>query len=74
MKEEGQDRPAGEPLPLAEQADPEVETADLLGLGDEAGPVGEASVASEPSASVPELRSLTHPVSRQKPTLVAPIK
>ena len=30
------------------------ETADLLGLGDEAGPVGEASVASEPSASVPE--------------------
>ena len=54
VKEEGQDRPAGEPLPLAEQADPEVETADLLGLGDEAGPVGEASVASEPSASVPE--------------------
>ena len=32
----------------------QVETADLLGLGDEAGPVGEASVASEPSASVPE--------------------
>ena len=54
VKEEGQDRPAGEPLPLAEQADPEAETADLLGLGDEAGPVGEASVASEPSASVPE--------------------
>ena len=54
VKEEGQDRPAGEPSPLAEQADPDTETADLLGLGDEAGPVGEASVASEPSASVPE--------------------
>ena len=54
VKEEGQDRPAGEPSPRVEQADPEVETADLLGLGDEAGPVGEASVASEPSASVPE--------------------
>ena len=54
VKEEGQDRTAGEPLPLAEQADPETETADLLGLGDDPGPVGEASVASEPSASVPE--------------------
>ena len=32
----------------------EAETADLLGLGDDPGPVGEASAASEPSASVPE--------------------
>ena len=38
----------------AEEDEQQVETADLLGLGDEAGPVGEASVASEPSASVPE--------------------
>ena len=37
-----------------EEAEQQVETADLLGLGDEAGQVGEASVASEPSASVPE--------------------
>ena len=37
-----------------ESTEQQVETADLLGLGDEAGPVGEASVASEPSASVPE--------------------
>ena len=37
-----------------EEADHQAETTDLLGLGDEAGPVGEASVASEPSASVPE--------------------
>ena len=39
---------------LLEQTECEVDTTDLLGLGDEAGPVGEASVASEPSASVPE--------------------
>ena len=32
----------------------EAETADLLGLVEDSGPVGEASVASEPSASVPE--------------------
>ena len=32
----------------------EAETADLLGVGEGSGPVGEASVASEPSASVPE--------------------
>ena len=38
----------------AEEEQQQVESADLLGLGDEAGPVGEASVASEPSASVPE--------------------
>ena len=38
----------------SEQVEHKVETTDLLGLGDEAGPVGEASVASEPSASVPE--------------------
>ena len=37
-----------------EEADHQAETTDLLGLGEEAGPVGEASVASEPSASVPE--------------------
>ena len=37
-----------------EEADHQAETTDLLGLGDEAGPVGEASVASEPSAPVPE--------------------
>ena len=38
----------------AEEEQQQVESADLLGLGDEAGPVGEASGASEPSASVPE--------------------
>ena len=53
-KEEQQDPEHSSPVPSPEQAECEVETTDILGLGDEAGPVGEASVASEPSASVPE--------------------
>ena len=52
-KEEEVD-PQQESSTLLEQTECEVDTTDLLGLGDEAGPVGEASVASEPSASVPE--------------------
>ena len=53
-KEEQQDPEHSSPVPSPEQAECEVETTDILGLGNEAGPVGEASVASEPSASVPE--------------------
>ena len=53
-KEEQQDPDHLSPVPSPDQAECEAETTDLLGLGDEAGPVGEASVASEPSASVPE--------------------
>ena len=53
QKEEEAD-PQQESSTLPEQTECEVDTTDLLGLGDEAGPVGEASVASEPSASVPE--------------------
>ena len=53
-KEEQQDPDHPSPVPSPDQAECEAETTDLLGLGDEAGPVGEASVASEPSASVPE--------------------
>ena len=57
-----------------EEAINKLKQQDLLGLGDEAGPVGEASVASEPSASVAlSLWSLTHPVSRQKPIPLAPV-
>ena len=53
-KEEQQDPDHFSPVPSPDQAECEAEKTDLLGLGDEAGPVGEASVASEPSASVPE--------------------
>ena len=51
---EEQDLEEHPPSSPSEQVEHKVETTDLLGLGDEAGPVGEASVASEPSASVPE--------------------
>ena len=63
VKEEGQDRLAGEPSSPSEQVDPEVET-DHPVLGEGSGPVGtvEAEVeaegppaeASEPSESVPD--------------------